>query len=376
MNRLPPQVWFGVEMEGHGSRPYDWVFADGWRVIGDGSLEQCGDCEGGGCGHDCEDDDFECCGDCTHVCTPVDCPSHCGTSDCPCGCTHEHDHTCRVECNHNCDWDCNGDEKSTFEIRTPILEGEAGLVELEREILPIAQHVHVGEDCGLHVHFDVGRALAASEGFTEMSQYGNEDALSALFRRLLISYRHFWEPMGGLVAPSRRSNRYCRAPSHRISTDFNNLVNSDRYQAVNVASFSYHKTVEFRQYQGTFDLAEITNWVRLCWAFMRTACGGEALQEDYPATKEAMFDWLRLDKDIRDYYKGKQAPRVRKGKTRNILPLKPQFKKPQVTSPDWQTAVTGRLRQYPAAEEAPRHTQLLWPCRNRRCLTCYPEGEN
>jgi hypothetical protein len=41
-------------------------------------------------------------------------------------------------------------------------------------------------------------------------------------------------------------------------------MHGNRYFKVNAVSYSRHKTIEFRQHQGSTDFAKISNWVRFC----------------------------------------------------------------------------------------------------------------
>ena len=41
-------------------------------------------------------------------------------------------------------------------------------------------------------------------------------------------------------------------------------MNGDRYFKVNACSYSRHKTIEFRQHQGSTDFTKIKNWVNFC----------------------------------------------------------------------------------------------------------------
>ena len=94
------------------------------------------------------------------------------------------------------------------------------------------------KSCGLHVHFDMrGRTSA--------------DVLK-IAKRVDKWLRALQE----LVPASRRDQNYCK---FGIST-----TGSDRYRAVNFASFSKYQTLEIRLHSATFDYAKILSWIRLC----------------------------------------------------------------------------------------------------------------
>ena len=41
-------------------------------------------------------------------------------------------------------------------------------------------------------------------------------------------------------------------------------MNGNRYFKVNACSYSRHRTIEFRQHQGSTDFEKISNWVNFC----------------------------------------------------------------------------------------------------------------
>lgn len=97
--------------------------------------------------------------------------------------------------------------------------------------------LRVNRSCGLHVHLDT-RSVAS---FGDVVKIGkNMDAWLYALRELL--------------PPSRRENNYCRF----------GVRQNDRYCAVNVASWSKHRTIEVRCHSATLDYTKVLAWVRLC----------------------------------------------------------------------------------------------------------------
>lgn len=148
---------------------------------------------------------------------------------------------------------------NTFEIVSPILEGEAGLAELEKvsEVL-VALRVKINKTCGLHIHFDA----------TNMNIQG--------WKNLYKNYIEFETAIDAFMPTSRRANNntYCKSLTigHNKTETFNkidrcsmiqslaNLYDS-RYFKINAQSYSRHNTVEFRQHSGTIEFSKMKNWI-------------------------------------------------------------------------------------------------------------------
>ena len=142
----------------------------------------------------------------------------------------------------------------TFELVSPILEGQAGLTELETVCRVLkAKRALINRSCGLHVHFDAEQI--------SLSQTKN----------LLFNYAGYESIIDSFMPNSRRgsSNTFCQSLTHltgRIdgASSMQTLTNSvmtNRYFKVNLQSYSRHKTIEFRQHSGTVEFEKISNWV-------------------------------------------------------------------------------------------------------------------
>lgn len=143
---------------------------------------------------------------------------------------------------------------NTFELVSPILEGQAGLNELEKVCRVLKQkNAYINRTCGLHIHFD---AQAIGLDHT---------------KSILINYAHYEAVIDSFMPNSRRgnSNGYCqslRSQTRRIESarSMNALVDSvltNRYYKVNLQSYTRHKTIEFRQHSGTIEFEKISTWV-------------------------------------------------------------------------------------------------------------------
>lgn len=142
------------------------------------------------------------------------------------------------------------------EIVSPILYGKSGLESLKKvcEVLELT-NAKVNKSCGLHIHLD-------AKNFT-INQW----------RNLIINYARLEHVIDSFMAPSRRGNNNCFCRSlvlmPRLETTIlhcNSIQEitsyfSTRYMKINVEAFSRHKTVEFRQHQGTTDFRKISMWL-------------------------------------------------------------------------------------------------------------------
>lgn len=144
--------------------------------------------------------------------------------------------------------------QNSFELVSPILEGQAGLEELKTVCRVLKQQrAYINRSCGLHVHFD-----AANFGLAQT-------------KNLLVNYARYEGIIDSFMPASRRgsTNTYCGSLTHRVeridaATSMNQLVNSvmsNRYQKVNLQSYNRYKTIEFRQHSGTIEFEKISNWV-------------------------------------------------------------------------------------------------------------------
>lgn len=141
----------------------------------------------------------------------------------------------------------------TFELVSPILEGENGLRELEKVcwVLDLC-NVKVNDSCGLHVHMDAA------------------DFTMNTWKNLALSYKNIENVIDAFMPNSRRDNYYCKSLSNisnrRIleAGTINELqaaFGNDRYHKVNLQAYSRHRTVEFRQHSGSTNFTKMSNWV-------------------------------------------------------------------------------------------------------------------
>lgn len=143
---------------------------------------------------------------------------------------------------------------SSFELVSPILQGQAGLTELQTVCRVMKeQRAYINRSCGLHVHFDA-------------EQIGLPQT-----KNLLINYARYEGIIDSFMPASRRgaANTYCQSLAGLTSridaaTTMNALTSNvmpSRYFKVNLQSYLRYKTIEFRQHSGTVEFEKISNWV-------------------------------------------------------------------------------------------------------------------
>lgn len=167
-------------------------------------------------------------------------------------------------------WKIVSDGSCGYELVSPILEGEAGIEELQKAATALeATGAQVDRRCGLHVHFDA-RQMSLK-------------AIKNIFKMWL----KFEDVLDTFQPLSRRgsNNTYCRtnldhniidADNHRVQCSklfrqIDQCKNMEdmralypcRYRKLNIQSYFRHQTLEVRHHAGTTNPEKITNWVRL-----------------------------------------------------------------------------------------------------------------
>lgn len=112
----------------------------------------------------------------------------------------------------------------------------------------------VNKSTGLHVHI-------ATPKMTDL-WYAN----------VFKNYQKLEAVIDTFMAPSRRGdeNCYCHTLEDHDFEECDSVrgvqceLGYDRYHKVNAEAYDRHKTIEFRQHQGTTNYEKINNWVRFC----------------------------------------------------------------------------------------------------------------
>lgn len=188
---------------------------------------------------------------------------------------------------------------NTFELVSPILEGEPGLQKLKTATL-ITKGLEgkVNKTCGLHVHLDA------------------RDFDRKTWIRIFKNYAILESKIDKFMANSRRGNenRYCQSINTTLMNQALNIaenkqelqptlqclsdgLGNNRYTKVNIKSFWRHGSIEFRQHQGTMDYEKMKNWI-LFLARLVEFSKHEVLRND---SWEEMGRFLTAD--LVNYYK-------------------------------------------------------------------------
>lgn len=148
---------------------------------------------------------------------------------------------------------------NTFELVSPILQGEAGIQQLEKVCRVLNEcTAKVNKTCGTHVHMDA----------REMGMQ--------TWKNIYKNYTRLEPVIDAFMPPSRRDNYYCkgfrnianfesRIDTCRTLRDIEMIFTDElrrRYHKINPVSYARHNTCEFRQHSGTVEFLKISTWVR------------------------------------------------------------------------------------------------------------------
>lgn len=189
-----------------------------------------------------------------------------------------------------------GSNIDTMEIVSPILHGDEGLAQLKLVTEALREcNAFVNVTCGTHVHHD------ASRDFNKQKLYN-----------LLVNYKNAQKAINKLVSASRRNDaQYCHLitdrdlevmlPSNNQHRSMSDMVNqTTRYKTLNLAAYSRHKTVEFRQHQGTVEYNKIAAWVQFGQYLIAYSNAGNTLPRTENLT--VVFEAIGLPAEARQFF--------------------------------------------------------------------------
>ena len=193
--------------------------------------------------------------------------------------------------------------ENAFELVSLKLKGKSGLRQLKTVCLILkGLETKVNKSCGLHIHFDA----------TEFDL--------KTWKRLYKNYAKLELHIDSIMAPSRRGslNQYCRSLrvrnfERKIDEVSNldrmesglrklesNITNGNRYYKLNSQSYWIHKSVEFRQHQGTVDFNKIQNWIFFLARLIEFSKNAEVRNETWETLKSF------LSEDLMSYFAGRK----------------------------------------------------------------------
>lgn len=145
--------------------------------------------------------------------------------------------------------------ENPIECVSPVLTGREGMKSLENCCKALNEAgAQVNRSTGLHVH--IGAQNLSDEAYVNVFK----------------NYQKLESVIDTFMANSRRDNnsQWCRTLQSfcfdicMTKHDVLSVMNANRYFKVNACSYDRHKTIEFRQHQGSTDFEKISNWVNFC----------------------------------------------------------------------------------------------------------------
>lgn len=188
-----------------------------------------------------------------------------------------------------------GGDVDPNEVVTPVLGGnQNGLATLKKAIKSLdAVGARVNRTCGLHVHIGAGKLTG--------EQYVNVFKNYQKLERLIDSF----------MAESRRGDAFYTRSI--LKYDFShcygvggvqNVMGNDsdtRYHNVNPMSYNRHRTIEFRQHQGSTSFEKISMWVKFCAKLV-----GWSRYNVFESEVMNIEDIPFLNKEEKDFFKSRQ----------------------------------------------------------------------
>lgn len=167
--------------------------------------------------------------------------------------TENYGHTTRTYWKVTTDSSIDARGLPSFEIVSPILEGENGLQQLEKICNVLTNlRAKINKTCGLHVHFDA-QTMTATQA-----------------KNIVLNYISLEHTIDSMMPVSRRANnsQYC-ASMHYYRNEFQqcntiyelSLVMPNRYRKINLECYRRQGTIEFRQHSGTVEFPKMKNWL-------------------------------------------------------------------------------------------------------------------
>ncbi|MCM1505442.1 MAG: amidoligase family protein [Muribaculum sp.] len=182
-----------------------------------------------------------------------------------------------------------------IECVSPVLQGTKGKADLKKACKTLNKAgAQVNRTCGLHVH--IGAAKLTGK------QYAN----------VFVNYMYLENLIDSFMAESRRGTNayYCQTlQDHHGLTRCNSIAEVQRemgiranghprYHKVNAMAYDRHRTIEFRQHQGTTDYEKIINWVNFCgklvnWSKSNRLTARVASIDEIPFLSEAEKEFFK-----------------------------------------------------------------------------------
>ena len=181
--------------------------------------------------------------------------------------------------------------ENPIECVSPVLTGKEGMKSLEICCKALNEAgAQVNRSTGLHIH--IGAVNLSDKAYINVFK----------------NYQKLEKVIDTFMANSRRENnsQWCKSIRGfefsicQTKSDVYNTMDCNRYFKVNACSYERHKTIEFRQHQGTTDFEKIFNWVNFC-AKLVAWSKKNVLNSDVNSIDEIPF----LSKKEKSYFKSR-----------------------------------------------------------------------
>lgn len=181
--------------------------------------------------------------------------------------------------------------ENPIECVSPVLSSRGGFKKLENACKTLNEAgAVVNRSTGLHVHI-------GAEHLTE-EQYVS----------VFANYRRLERVVDTFMANSRRADnsQWCKSVGGfrfeecATRAEVLEMMGYNRYFKVNPCSYDRHKTIEFRQHQGSTDFKKISMWVKFCAKLVEWSCKNR-LDRNVYTIDEIPF----LNQTEKNFFKGR-----------------------------------------------------------------------
>ena len=197
-------------------------------------------------------------------------------------------------------WGCVPEASTSGrEFVSPVLKGDAGLIELENFVNTWGEEWEVDNYCGTHIHIGLHKFSLDQK------------------RRIAYAYHCAWPFLAEVIGPQRAGNSMCGAPQWTLADlmmagDIEDFAEArDRFEFVNWRSLLKYGTIEIRCLKGTLDVALISAWIQWHCKFIKKVASMSLGKLQKAMSTDAMFFCKQIDPAIVDELTNRMGVRGR-----------------------------------------------------------------